>query len=309
MPTAKRREKEEPRRKKRKDREAAAARSASASASGKRQKRLKLQAHLRIAGAVRTPGALSARPFEALAEDHCETPFQAFRDIEPLLFALAARLKKPKADLRIYDPFYCEGSMVEHLNALGFASVYNRNEDFYEVRRRGAVPDHDVVVTNPPFSGEHIVETLRFCAQGNGGRPFLLLLPNFVFKKQTFAAAVRGAEDLFYLVPASRYTFWSPGRSKVTGPPRKGSGEGGGAGGAPASTAPFECMWYVHLGGFSEDCCLWYRKKFEPLNGCCLARTAAELPASVVPKRTVKRSNPRARARLKAKMKAAGKMP
>ena len=88
------------------------------------------------------------------------TKKKAFQDIEPLLFALAARLKKPKADLRIYDPFYCEGSMVAHLNALGFASVYNRNEDFYAVAAGRRLPAFDALLTNPPFSADHKV---RMC--------------------------------------------------------------------------------------------------------------------------------------------------
>ena len=55
------------------------------------------------------------------------------RDLEAFLFRIAQSLNKSKAELRIYDPYYCEGSMVKHLGKLGFASVYNRNEDFYRV--------------------------------------------------------------------------------------------------------------------------------------------------------------------------------
>ena len=297
MPTAKRREKEKPRRKKRKGplREEAdeadepAAAPAPASASGKRQKRLKLQAHLRIAGAVRTPGALSARPFEALAEDHCETPFQAFQDIEPLLFALAARLKKPKANLRIYDPFYCEGSMVAHLNALGFASVHNRNEDFYEVRRRGAVPDHDVLVTNPPFSGDHVERLLRWAREGNGGRPFLLLLPNFVATKGWFD----GDAPWLFVVPAKAdYLFWAPGR------------EGGRVRGRhilpKANGKEFPCFWFAGLGEHHAKVLHWWRKTGHRLHGhtVTVAETAAELPRGA---RAEKRPNPRQRAKARRK--------
>lgn len=42
--------------------------------------------------------------------DHCETPFEAYRDIEPLLFQLAVRLKKTKAELMLYDPYFCQVS-------------------------------------------------------------------------------------------------------------------------------------------------------------------------------------------------------
>lgn len=63
------------------------------------------------------------------------------------------RLGKLPADLRIYDPFYCEGAVIRHLSSLGFKNVYNRCEDFYAVAAAGKTPEFDVVVTNPPFSG------------------------------------------------------------------------------------------------------------------------------------------------------------
>jgi hypothetical protein len=55
------------------------------------------------------------------------------------------------------DPFYCEGAVVKHLNSLGFQSVIHKNEDFWNHVQRKSVPDYDVLVTNPPFSGEHKV--------------------------------------------------------------------------------------------------------------------------------------------------------
>ena len=55
-----------------------------------------------------------------------------YRDIAEVLQQLALRLGKSNATLRIYDPYYCEGSMVLHLRSLGFSCVYNHNEDFYK---------------------------------------------------------------------------------------------------------------------------------------------------------------------------------
>ncbi len=100
-----------------------------------------------------------------------------YRDIADALHQLALHLRKTNATLRIYDPYYCEGSVVLHLRALGFTTVYNRNEDFY-ARIAGpyslllllllllllrlalvtpllpdaSVPEFDVLVSNPPFS-------------------------------------------------------------------------------------------------------------------------------------------------------------
>ena len=63
----------------------------------------------------------------------------------------------------LHDPYYCEGSMVAHLNALGFESVYNENEDFYERVATKTTPEFDVLVTNPPYSGEHFKRILSLC--------------------------------------------------------------------------------------------------------------------------------------------------
>jgi len=54
-----------------------------------------------------------------------------YRDIADVLHQLAVHAGKCSTSLRIYDPYFCEGSVVLHLRALGFTNVYNRNEDFY----------------------------------------------------------------------------------------------------------------------------------------------------------------------------------
>jgi hypothetical protein len=59
------------------------------------------------------------------------TPRCRYRDISDVLQQLALHLGKSSATLRIYDPYFCEGSVILHLRALGFSNVYNRNEDFY----------------------------------------------------------------------------------------------------------------------------------------------------------------------------------
>ena len=95
-------------------------------------------------------------PFESEPGDHAETPLEAYQHIAPLLSRLARRLDKTAASLSIYDPYYCEGGMMRHMNQLGFESVYNRCEDFYAIQAAGQVPEYDILVTNPPFSGgEH----------------------------------------------------------------------------------------------------------------------------------------------------------
>lgn len=51
-----------------------------------------------------------------------------------------------------------------------------------QVVKNGNIPEHDVVVTNPPFSREHVPKILEFCAR-QGAKPWFLLLPNYVYLK------------------------------------------------------------------------------------------------------------------------------
>jgi len=102
-----------------------------------------------------TPGAsapsLSRFPFAAEDLDHCESPVAAYAHVAVVLAHVAKLLGKARpGDLRIYDPYYCDGSVKRHLAALGFPRVYNEPVDFYEEVRQGRVPPHDVLVTNPP---------------------------------------------------------------------------------------------------------------------------------------------------------------
>ena len=73
-----------------------------------------------------------------------------------VLGMLAKQLKKEKEDLKIYDPYYCDGQIVKSLNDLGYKDVYNKEEDFYKTLKNKKMPEHDVVVTCPPLSEGHI---------------------------------------------------------------------------------------------------------------------------------------------------------
>lgn len=104
--------------------------------------------------------------------DDCETPLEAYKHVAPLLAKLGQRLKKPKDQLRIWDPYYCDGAVSAHLASLGFTNVHNaRGEDFYEVLAScddARLPPHDVIVTNPPFSGDHISRLVQFLSSRGG---------------------------------------------------------------------------------------------------------------------------------------------
>lgn len=91
----------------------------------------------------------SAWGFEVDYNDHFETSLQAVADLAPVLHRLSA---KP-AELRVYDPYFCRGGIRKHYQALGFDSLIHENRDFYADVAAGRVPQHDILVTNPPYSG------------------------------------------------------------------------------------------------------------------------------------------------------------
>ena len=78
-----------------------------------------------------------------------------------------------------------------HLRGLGFESVHNRNEDFYDVvEGKRPAPPHDVLLTNPPYSSSHMERLLRFCARH--AQPWILLVPSYVYAKPYFSSLFPG---------------------------------------------------------------------------------------------------------------------
>ena len=166
---------------------------------------------------VRDAGARNAAllPFEAEPDDHCESPPEAYEDLAATLDVVAAALGRDRSNLRIYDPYYCSGAVARHLRALGFEQVRNEREDFYEVLRSERLPPHDVVVTNPPYSSDHVRRLLAFCAAN--AKPYCLLLPNYVCQRPEYGLIA----PQYYVCPRKRYNYWTPkafrGRDKSQG--------------------------------------------------------------------------------------------
>lgn len=138
--------------------------------------------------------------------DHFETPEVAYADIMPLFTQTALTLGKSLSDLVVYDPYWCQGRMVEILAGLGVRNVINNNRDFYKDIRTKSIPgmvlfiryyfiildycvfvysiDYDILITNPPFSGEHKVKLLEYLGSVNHrSRPFAILLPIYTVTK------------------------------------------------------------------------------------------------------------------------------
>jgi hypothetical protein len=121
-------------------------------------------------------------------------------------------------------------------------------EDFYEVVDGvRAPPAYDVLVTNPPYSGDHVEKLLMFCVASN--KPWFVLVPNFVYTNPYYSKVLAnetsnstngggGVESApvkpFYLVPKLRYEYVVP--------PGVRSGYVG-----EVKTAPFLSFWFCDL--------------------------------------------------------------
>lgn len=170
-------------------------------------------------------------PFSCDAADHAETPLAAYEDVAPILRGLARSLAKSPAALKIWDPFFCTGSAAKRLAAVGFPSVHHRCEDFYGLLASGRAPEHDVLVTNPPYSSEHLRDLFAHCQ--SSGKPWALLLPWFVVRRPWFRAHA-DTHTVQYLCSRRRYFYLPPPAMVAEGRDRV--------------TAPFETFWYLSLG-------------------------------------------------------------
>ena len=86
---------------------------------------------------------------------------------------------------------------VFHLNSLGFNNVINQPIDFYAAIKKGSVPEYDVLVTNPPYSEDHIPKLLDYVSQSD--KPYLLLMPNYVCTMPYY-----NHPEMMYWVPSQR---------------------------------------------------------------------------------------------------------
>jgi hypothetical protein len=64
-----------------------------------------------------------------------------------------------------------------------------------------------VLVTNPPFSGDHCRRQVAFLATRDARAPFALLAPEYVHRKAWFAPLANKCKDMLFIVPHTRYAF------------------------------------------------------------------------------------------------------
>ena len=193
---------------------------------------------------VTEDGADITFPFPTDPDDHCESPLQAYAHMQPLLSLLAKTLGSGgDKGLNIYDPYYCNGAVIENLAALGFPSVYNKKEDCYQVWASAtSYPSFDVLVTNPPYSADHIEKLVNHIASPKmNGRPWFLLMPEWVHKKDYFLSKTNSRQmQPFYVIPKKRYVYLPPKDYRAS---KKSD--------VHKKSSPFNSMWYV-WGGTRE---------------------------------------------------------
>lgn len=146
--------------------------------------------------------------FEVDYNDHFETPLRAYEDILAVLDSICASTGKTKEQLVIYDPYYCKGRMVSYLQGLGYAQVINENRDFYKDVARKTVPEYDVMVTNPPYSGEHKLKLLEYLR--SAGKPSALLLPAYIATKSYWKTYLAAGQSALYVLPPDYYHYSHP---------------------------------------------------------------------------------------------------
>jgi hypothetical protein len=216
---------------------------------------------------------------------------------------------------------------------------------------QGSTPDYDVLLTNPPYSGTHIEKLLKFTvgdllggSSGNkttgkkskkehgtigSSKPFLLLLPHFVYTKDYYKHIFPVLENdsqnrqsnssPFFLCPLSRYNYIPP-QWVTADEGSKAVAKG------KVKTAPFPSFWYCRQGVASDERTLnnltlfltsnygesgvfrgttsFPKKSTQLQYASCTAHIPREMRGELDENK--KRPNPRARKRMLAKKRKVG---
>jgi hypothetical protein len=102
--------------------------------------------------------ASKAMMIHTAGSDDRETPLVAVQDLVSLVIP-ALFQETDSRNIRVYDPYYCKGAIIELLGQCGFSrtNIFNENKDCYAVQKKREVPTNDMLITNPPYSGAYPV--------------------------------------------------------------------------------------------------------------------------------------------------------
>ncbi len=102
-------------------------------------------------------------PFNVDDSDHCETPLTVYQGLKVVLDRLLFLSdKKQRSELIIYYPYYCDGGIKSKFSPLGYTNFINSNRDFYKDVANNSIFECDILITNPPYSSDHIEKLLEY---------------------------------------------------------------------------------------------------------------------------------------------------
>ena len=160
--------------------------------------------------------------------DDRETPPRAIEDIINVLKILF-QSQSPT----IYDPYYCKGTIKNIFQSFGYPNVINQDLDFYKTIKNQEIPQHDILITNPPYSQDHIRRALTFTTASQPSIPFAMLLPSNVCSSRDWYASLFTTETAapLFLCPHQKYSYVVPNSTRTTT--------------APEEHTPYVTMWYI----------------------------------------------------------------
>jgi len=99
------------------------------------------------------------------------------------------------------DPFYGDGGNINNLNELGINCV-GFNIDYFDALRS---LDYDIILSNPPFSRNILVEFLYNLSSLD--KPFIIILPITKIFSKYFKTSFSKYKDIQIIIPSKRMSF------------------------------------------------------------------------------------------------------
>jgi len=123
-------------------------------------------------------------------DDDYETPKNVLEDLIPFV----------DSSLTIYDPFYCNGKVIDEWKELGYTCINEKKDAFNREH-----PEYDIMISNIPFSLKKECMDLGM----DTDKPFIFLMPIDVLGSLWIG---KYWEDISIIVPKKRYSFIKKGQ-------------------------------------------------------------------------------------------------
>lgn len=107
--------------------------------------------------------------------------------------------------------------------------------------KAGSQPQYDILLTNPPYSADHIRSILQFCVSSD--KPWLLLIPNYVYVQDYYKPTLGSSSNPFFVLPARRYSYCAPAGARSD---------------REQKTSPFISFWFCDLRESNSAFLRWW---------------------------------------------------